>query len=512
MSDLSVRFFLLGIGADPSQGIRRLAPSSKMVSLRALIADPGPRYNQVRQKSVHNAYNGEEGLYDQLIFWRVRSIELDIRVGKTGHDEKAGDWYVYHYDDWYSIGGQTTCLRLSDALNVLGGFHHAVPGHEVVTVFVDVKDKFDVGDHSAELFDALIESRLFGMVYAPADFRRRKASLREALDAYGWPALRQLRDKFIFVLTGDDDVLREYATSSTVRTAFVAPEIKHLEQSARYPHAVFFNTANDVLEKTDMFVTRCFVLDDSDSWGNAVRSGIHHLATNKVNSLEASWARTHDDAGYPFQTFGHMQAANPNDPGMVWSVLVDSGDIEGAQDSFGFVHCQDGEDRTYVAYLSTPSSHIDKWAKVGLMARATLEPGAPYFAVIRPADKHNFLVYYRMSPDQGTSNVDIPIAPPDTVDDDTLVFVKLDVCMNSRTAAAWASVSGRGDDWKLIHRQTFSQPLSLRGICASSHDSGPVQFIVGFIGAQPNLDKFAAISAGVQLQAVNDFFRWQSPS
>ncbi len=52
------------------------------------------RYNQVQQRGSHNSYQRTEGLYDQMIYWRLRSIELDIHNGKacSGRPSLDGDW------------------------------------------------------------------------------------------------------------------------------------------------------------------------------------------------------------------------------------------------------------------------------------------------------------------------------------------------------------------------------------------------------------------------------------
>src|SRR5690349_15338941 len=42
----------------------------------------GPRLDEVRAKSSHNSYERDEALFDQLVYHRVRSIELDIHVAK----------------------------------------------------------------------------------------------------------------------------------------------------------------------------------------------------------------------------------------------------------------------------------------------------------------------------------------------------------------------------------------------------------------------------------------------
>ncbi|HEX7603789.1 MAG TPA: hypothetical protein VF316_19355, partial [Polyangiaceae bacterium] len=45
--------------------------------------DTGPRYNEVQAKSIHNSYDREEPIFDQLLFHRTRSVEVDIHNGKT---------------------------------------------------------------------------------------------------------------------------------------------------------------------------------------------------------------------------------------------------------------------------------------------------------------------------------------------------------------------------------------------------------------------------------------------
>ena len=57
---------------------------------------PGLRYHEIRAKSAHNAYERDEGLFDQLAYHRVRSLELDIHTDKVGWPSQKDDWYVYH--------------------------------------------------------------------------------------------------------------------------------------------------------------------------------------------------------------------------------------------------------------------------------------------------------------------------------------------------------------------------------------------------------------------------------
>ena len=54
------------------------------------------RYNEVRQTSSHNAFQRFEGIYDQVVYWRIRSLEIDLHRGKPFRDRLKKDWYIYH--------------------------------------------------------------------------------------------------------------------------------------------------------------------------------------------------------------------------------------------------------------------------------------------------------------------------------------------------------------------------------------------------------------------------------
>ena len=48
------------------------------------------RYNDVRQKSIHNAYQRSQSIGEQVTHWGVRSLELDLHGS-------GRDWKVYHW-------------------------------------------------------------------------------------------------------------------------------------------------------------------------------------------------------------------------------------------------------------------------------------------------------------------------------------------------------------------------------------------------------------------------------
>ena len=455
----------------------------------------GPRVNEVVAKSAHNAYERAEPLVDQLVFHRIRSVELDIHVGKTLRPPLTGDWYVYHADI-PGLGG-TSCDKLSDCLRELRAFHDLVPQHELVTVLVDLKDDFRAGQ-SADDLDAAIGAKLpQSALLRPADLRAAcpaARSLREAVTgACAWPELVAVRGKFAFLLTGGSacaggGVLDGYVgggTKADTRTGFIVPSIDDTCTFAAYAgagHVVFFNmdwghraSAKDV--RAAGLVGRLYYggltggLRQQD-WAEALGGGAHLLATDDVNYQVSPWSATHQPNGWPFTCSPACASPQGPEPGRTTGVDVVSGDIEGNADGFFFERDAVSGDATWTAAISVASSHVEEWAKGCLMARAQATAGSPYFAVCRPADKHPLRVQYRTTAGGGTTVVEM--AGQSGRSDETPAFARLTVTGNQ--VKGEGSVDGKV--WVTIAQATFGASLGLQGLAASGHGSAsPVRFL-----------------------------------
>lgn len=466
----------------------------------------GPRFNEVQQKAVHNSYDRDEALLDQLIYHRVRALELDIHIGKWTWPDVPGDWYVYHTN---GPGlNNTSCHRFSDCLRELSAFQTATPEHEVTTIFVDLKDAFQASGHAPEDLDA----RLLGgldrsALFTPADLLARcpgATSLRAAVaGACAWPTLAELRGKILFALTGGDlcgpsSVLGAYlgqGAAMTSRVAFVAPDLSDACPLSRYdtlaPDAVFFNMDYPNVAKAKGahdagVVSRVYYggvtggLDQEDYWNTARADEAHFLATNKVNFEETPWAVTHNALGYPFSCFAGCDPAL-EEKARLLSLRVRSGDLWGSSDNFDFLYKDDESGAgTWTAQISTANSHVEPFAKGCLMARAALSADSAYFAVCRPADAHVIRVQIRSKAGADTSETEVPILPSDTIVNESVTFVKLELLGPAATPTAKGYASQDGATWVLIASASLPTPLPYRGVTASAHGSErPVKFLFG---------------------------------
>jgi hypothetical protein len=176
------------------------------------------RLNEIRQKSSHNTYDCDESFFDQALYWRIHSLEIDIwRKNSKGDYPPDNGWWVYHAN----CDSGNPCPMFSTLLKVLGGIHNQFQNHEVITVFLEIKDGFDSTDnHWVTDLDKYLGERFIqscglppDVIFTPDDLAKNvhpAHTLRDAVVSTGWPQLGSLQDKFMFILTGGNDQMLLY--------------------------------------------------------------------------------------------------------------------------------------------------------------------------------------------------------------------------------------------------------------------------------------------------------------
>jgi hypothetical protein len=436
-------------------------------------------YNQVRAKASHNSYQRKEGLSDQFAYWRIRSLELDLHNSNNagGWPALPYDWYVYHS----SSDSQSSVRTFSEALQLLAGFHAAVPEHEVCTIALDLKDSFDAS-HTPAGLDALINAALPGCVYTPAQFLGDHSDLQQS--AHQWPRLEDLRGKFVFIMTtgnldSPDSHLNQYVDNgrtANIRTGFVAPEISSSSQITAKNYAVWFNMK--IANSPDLgpqvlragFMSRGYGGNSQSDWNKGITGQNHLVGTDKVNSLVDPWARTDNSLGWPFQGIELEVDPNTREAGTVIGMVVSSGDIWGKADSCAFCVYANASDGSWTWGVSVPASHTpNDYGKAGLMARASADPAAANFCVLRTAEEHPMRVQVRASQAASTQSWGLQAPSGNGVDIEGWMYLRLTLSNAGRSAEAAGSFDGV--NWTSIHRQDFDQPLTLVGLVGSSHDT-----------------------------------------
>lgn len=475
------------------------------------------RLNEVQQKATHNSYERDEPLIDQLLYHGVRALELDLHATRLGRRSAPQDWYVYHV---LPSPNDTSCRHLSDCLKMVKAFHNVAPRHEVVTLWLDLKDALSGAGHAADDLDAAIGS-LFEReaVLRPADLLRRcptARSLREAVTGEcAWPTLEELRGKIVFALTGATacergSVFGDYAARALQRVAFLAPSVDASCPFGQEPAAardtVFFNMDAESSAQASVVHAAGFIgrvygggvsggLDDKGSWDRARGRRAHYLATDRVNVARDRWATTTTRSGWPFASFFGDDDA-PSERAELVDLVVDTMDIEGRADSFYFleptsrVAANGGDERsvTWRAAIGTAGSHVERFAKGCLMARATEDADSPYFAVCRPASRGPTRVQYRLS--RGGPTLVVKAPPLAGVSPEGAAFASLRVVARGEDTVVSGSLSGDGVTFVPIASRVFNAPLPRQGLAASSHGALGVRFVFG--GVERNAERVPA--------------------
>jgi hypothetical protein len=438
------------------------------ISVAAAAEDrlPPPIYDLVLQKASHNSYARDESLFDQLVFHRVRSLELDIW--------ESQHWKVDHNGTGES---STKCHSVAQCLAMLAAFHKVTPQHEVVTVWLEPTD-YQGGQPNSSQFPYLALDQLLiaslgrPALFAPADLVAMAAAcppghfsnLSELVDSCGFPTTDALRGKFIFVLMdandGEDQALIQYLGNDlanavpTSRLAFVGPD------PARgidwHGAAVFFND-NGAIQKTNPHygaktdrgavrnccagVNECSDPSNTD-WKTMLAAKTQHMGTNCINYQTSPWAVTHNANGWPFRCVDPQDCAAKAEATDIVGVRVSSGDLEGNADDFGFAYESlpaDSQNWQMDAYVSSAGSRTDPWAKGCLMARQSLESNAAYFAVCRP-DQHVLRIQYRTSKGGNTAIYESSIDPLSNAP-----FVRLAAAQGQGATTCFSGVLGDGE-------------------------------------------------------------------
>lgn len=263
------------------------------------------RYNDAQFTSSHNSYSNQLSIREQLDEMSSRSLELDIYQNKYWFDTIKDNWYVFHFRIFDT---RTHCNTLSDCLLDLKSYHQQNPNHEVITLWVDLKDTW-TKHHSPAQFDKVLLSNLPpDSVFSPQSLLgtcpsiqslQRSPSLKSVIKDCGWPDLLSLRGKFLIVLTTGqvtpESRLYQYKQIEE-RMAFVAGGISDRSQITRYDQIVF-NLSSDSLHlaqeiQRQQYISRTYLLNDEETFAEARKLEINHLATDYIH---LPWAKLTPD-------------------------------------------------------------------------------------------------------------------------------------------------------------------------------------------------------------------------
>jgi hypothetical protein len=159
-------------------------------------------------KGTHNSYhqaprfalsrqwrNSQAPLDVQLDTQGVRQLELDLRYDQ-------GSLLVGHLP---IVDGRTTCRTFRSCLFLIKSWSKKRPGHLPVFVFIEAKDALAPSrlDGRIDAIESAIAATFpRSLLLTPGDVAQPGLSLRDSVQAHGWPSLGEARGKVAFVLFG----------------------------------------------------------------------------------------------------------------------------------------------------------------------------------------------------------------------------------------------------------------------------------------------------------------------
>jgi hypothetical protein len=253
------------------------------------LLDPLP-LNKVQFKGSHNSLRLSLPLYQQLALnppeWSCHSLELDLVQSESG--DALGVSHLGSYSD--------RVATLEVVLRELKSYSTYHKGHHVVLVWLDMQPNsmFGTDEDFAKLFDSVLEKELGAdRIFTPALMKQRAEG--------DWPTLGELRDKFVFVLSGrgfeEWTKARQSAYEATGNYAFVDIDQRALTQPAedlaRFKDRHFLNmpingwiaqTSWDLVSEARRHgkITRGWAAASESRWTQALTEGINIIATEKI--------------------------------------------------------------------------------------------------------------------------------------------------------------------------------------------------------------------------------------
>lgn len=249
----------------------------------------GLRLDQIQMLGSHASYHVAQPvpksklwagthapLSTQLESQGVRAFDLDVHY-VPGTD-------VFAVANRPGLDGGTTCATLRQCLGALWAWSEANPCHHTLVVRIGNGDDIDpvrVADHVAELDDAIVSAWPRRWLLQPDDVRGEAATLREALQDGGWPALDTTRGRLAVVLSSAPDVGAAYLKLHPRlegAPAFVTGAPGDDDVAVVFPVGLSWAQVRGIVEKR--YLVGVFPSPSSADGDAALASGAHVVLTD----------------------------------------------------------------------------------------------------------------------------------------------------------------------------------------------------------------------------------------
>lgn len=274
------------------------------------------RYNEVQFKAGANP-SSVDALLKYLSFapdepWQgaCQGIELSLVQNplRVSSEEK------WHFVVQESGEFDRSSPDLKDFLREIQLWSERHPGHHVLTIHLNLKKNTTFGEDAlfSDKLDELIISELpIEKIYTPSFLQGDEATPMEGVNKHGWPTMKELRNSFIIVLSGDDSkrlvarrrLIYTY-TQPYKRLAFVDMDQRPITYGPKnlsdlitpfrqQGMRVFinlkigpFNWVRLAQQARELnFVTRLWTINNRREWAQAKGANVNIMTTNQIQNV-----------------------------------------------------------------------------------------------------------------------------------------------------------------------------------------------------------------------------------
>jgi hypothetical protein len=248
------------------------------------------RFHHLQAIGTHNSYHLEpESPFDDSHRYSHAALDVQLELGARQfeldlHLTATGIFEVFHLPG--GVDSETTCLKFTDCLQVMKNWSEEHDEHLPLMVWLEPKDEdFDWADaryqpifgHYEALEAEVLSVWPAKKVISPDEIRGAHATLPEAIESTGWPALGALRGRIIFALLDSENHRAAYlqpAANLAGRLFFVATA------STSEPSAALFkinDARSDAARIAELAAKHYLITTNADSVGESDASNLNRL-------------------------------------------------------------------------------------------------------------------------------------------------------------------------------------------------------------------------------------------
>jgi hypothetical protein len=221
--------FLVYCTADPIQKSELQALLNKCAPVSyapvSFPLDDVLNISHIQSIGTHNSYHKASPLVSVLEWaYDMPSLEQQLEMGVRQFEfdvvqkKDSNRFETVHLE---LIDAKSNCDDLSECLEHIKCWSQSHPNHVPILIMIEAKDlKYEPSSKALtalmQLEEQITLSWGLNNIVLPLDIQKDASSLSQAVSKTGWPSLKNMRGKALFLYSDIPKVLRMYASKSTV--------------------------------------------------------------------------------------------------------------------------------------------------------------------------------------------------------------------------------------------------------------------------------------------------------